>query len=88
MMSTCKFIISDSGGIQEEASFLKKKVIVCRKVTERLETVGKTSFMCKFPSELKGLFEQVNNNYISNYECPYGDGNTSNKIYEILKKKI
>lgn len=88
MMSTCKFIISDSGGIQEEASFLKKKVIVCRKVTERLETVGKTSFMCKFPYELKDLFEQVNNNYISNYECPYGDGNTSNKIYKILKKKI
>jgi UDP-N-acetylglucosamine 2-epimerase (non-hydrolysing) len=88
MISTCQFIISDSGGIQEEASFLKKKVIVCRKVTERLETVGKTSFMCKFPDELKSLFEQVKNDYISNYDCPYGDGNASNKIYEILKKKI
>ena len=88
MISTCRFIISDSGGIQEEASFLKKKVIVCRKVTERLETVGKTSFMCKFPSELKDLFKQIKDDYISNYDCPYGDGNASNKIYEILKKKI
>ena len=28
MISKCRFIISDSGGIQEEASFLKKKVIL------------------------------------------------------------
>lgn len=88
MISTCRFIISDSGGIQEEASFLKKKVIVCRKITERLETVGKTSFMCESPDKLKGLFELIKNSYISDYECPYGDGNASAKIYEILKNKI
>ena len=34
-----KLIITDSGGIQEEASFLNKKVIVCRKSTERPEGI-------------------------------------------------
>ena len=88
LISKCRFIISDSGGIQEEASFLKKKVIVCRKFTERIETINKTSFMCDSPEDLKGLFKKVKKEYISNYVCPYGDGNAANKIYKILKNKI
>ena len=50
---TCRFIISDSGGIQEEASFLNKKVIVCRKFTERTESIGGHSILCKSPGDLK-----------------------------------
>ena len=42
----CKFVISDSGGLQEECSYLNKKIIVCRKTTERPESIGTHSFMC------------------------------------------
>ena len=43
----CKFVISDSGGLQEECSYLNKKIIVCRKTTERPESIGTHSFMCE-----------------------------------------
>jgi UDP-N-acetylglucosamine 2-epimerase (non-hydrolysing) len=86
LIKKCKFIISDSGGIQEEASFLSKKVIVCRKITERTESIGNSSFLCDSPKKLKSIFNMINNDYILNYESPYGDGKSSEKIIEIIKK--
>ena len=59
-------IISDSGGLQEEASYFKKPIIVCRKVTERPESVGFTSFMCDSPTKLKQLFGKVINVKLEN----------------------
>ena len=85
MISNCRFIISDSGGIQEEASFLKKKVIVCRDNTERVATLNKNCFLCTKPSELRNLFNTIKDDYIVSEECPYGDGHSSDKIVEILK---
>jgi UDP-N-acetylglucosamine 2-epimerase (non-hydrolysing) len=85
LIKKCRLIISDSGGIQEEASFLRKKVIVCRKTTERVETIGKTSFLCEKPSELNLLFESLINNCESDFECPFGDGHSSEKVLSLLK---
>ena len=87
-ISKCRFLISDSGGIQEESSFLNKKVIVCRKITERPESVGKHSFMCEEPKDLKGLFYSLKDNYEVDLECPYGDGRSSERIVNYLKEKI
>ena len=84
-ISKCIFLISYSGGIQEESSFLNKKVIVCRKVTERPESVGKHSFMCGEPRNLKGSFYSLNENYEVDLDCPYGDGQSSKKIVNYLK---
>jgi len=84
---TCKTIITDSGGIQEESSFLKKKCIVCRKVSEKSEGVGTFAFMCEEPSKLKGIFDGIINSgeFIVQEQCPYGDGHAAEKIKEILK---
>ena len=84
-ISNCRFLISDSGGIQEESSFLNKKVIVCRKWTERKESVGTHSFLCEEPKKLKGIFNDVKNNFIVNQPSPYGDGFASKKILKILR---
>jgi len=84
IISTCRFIISDSGGIQEEASFLKKKVIVCRDKTERILTVGKNCFLCEDPSKLKNMVKDIKDNYKVNVECPYGDGHSSERIINII----
>jgi UDP-N-acetylglucosamine 2-epimerase (non-hydrolysing) len=88
LISKCRLIITDSGGIQEESSFLRKKCIVCRKTTERPEGLGEFSRLCADPSDLRGLFEWVNKgkNFIpdSKVPCPYGDGNASTKILKIL----
>lgn len=81
-----KIVITDSGGIQEECSFLKKKCLVCRKVTERPESLGLTSYLVKEPSELSELFDYHFTSYDEIIdECPYGDGKSSEKICKILK---
>ena len=87
LISDCRLLITDSGGIQEEASFLRKKCIVCRKVTEREESLGTFSFLAKKPSDLRYVFYEHINNFIpdSSHSCPYGDGQASQKIMEILK---
>lgn len=85
LMSKCKFIITDSGGLQEEGTFLNKKIIVCRDVTERPEGLNTGHLtLCKDPKELMGLVDAINRDYIIKEDCPYGDGNTATKVKEIL----
>lgn len=90
LMVECKFIITDSGGIQEEGCFLNKKIIVCRKSTERPEGIETGHlFICEDPSKLLDLFRQIDRSpWIKTYQnyCPYGDGHASEKILEILNK--
>lgn len=89
LLIKCRMVISDSGGIQEECSFFKKKVIVCRKITERPESVGTTSIMCSDPEKLVSLFTL--NNYqtdMSEHECPYGDGTSAKQIVDIFEREV
>ena len=81
----CRLVISDSGGLQEEGSFFNKKVIVCRETTERPEAI-KTGHLhlCKNPKNLKSIFNEINNNYTINEDCPYGDGKSSVNIKHYL----
>jgi|TARA_R100001460_G_scaffold73798_1_gene114695 UDP-N-acetylglucosamine 2-epimerase (non-hydrolysing) len=87
ILAKCKLVISDSGGLQEESSFLKKKIIVCRKTTERPE--GKESgqlSICESPDDLHGIFEKLIYNYEIDEDCPYGNGRSSEKIASILNE--
>jgi len=84
-LSKCKLIITDSGGLQEEASFYNKKVIVCRKTTER---PAKNQLIVENPNLLKTYFKKVIKNYKVSDPCPFGYGDASQKIYEVLIKKI
>ena len=87
-ISKCRFLISDSGGIQEESSFLNKKVIVCRKWTERTESIGVHSIMCESPDKLKKVFNIIKNDFRVNSPSAYGDGTAAKKILQILRSKI
>ena len=80
-----KLVITDSGGIQEECSFLNKKCLVCRKTTERPESLNLTSFIVDNPEKLKAIFEKHLLEFNVNLKSPYGDGYSSEKIVEILK---
>ena len=84
-IAKCRFIISDSGGIQEEASFFNKKVIVCRKQTERVATLNKNCFLCPEPEKLESMFYEMKDDYFLDMRCPYGDGDSSDKIVRILQ---
>jgi UDP-N-acetylglucosamine 2-epimerase (non-hydrolysing) len=63
LLIKCKLIITDSGGLQEEGSFLNKKIIVCRKVTERPEGIDTGHiYLSKTPDDLFNLFKSLINN--------------------------
>ena len=80
-----KLIITDSGGLQEEGSFFNKKVIVCRETTERPEAIDTGHLhLCKAPQQLKEVFDSLIKNYHITENCPYGDGNSSQKIIKYL----
>ena len=86
LMKQSRLIISDSGGIAEESSFLDKKMIVCREKTERPESLGTHSFLCPTPDKLEGMSDKLINNFEVNLPCPYGDGAAYKKIRNIFEK--
>jgi UDP-N-acetylglucosamine 2-epimerase (non-hydrolysing) len=88
ILAECRLVITDSGGIQEEASFLNKKVIVCRKFTERTESLNTHSFLCSAPARLNNLFNTHINSFKIRKKSPYGDGKSSKKIISIFKKIV
>jgi len=84
-LSKCRFVISDSGGIQEEAAHLKKFCIVCRENTERSEGLYLFSRLCPVPKGLYAAFKEVRDNYkVPSVGCPYGDGFSGERVANIL----
>ena len=86
-LSRCSYVITDSGGIQEEASFLRKPCLVCRKETERVEGLDNFSLLCRDPSSVENTFKKLNELKLEG-ECPYGTGRSCEKIIKILGKII
>lgn len=92
LMMNAKIILTDSGGVQEEAPSLGKPVLVMRENTERPEavTAGTVKLVGtdkqKIISEVSRLIDdkKVYNN-MANAVNPYGDGLASKRILKILK---
>jgi UDP-N-acetylglucosamine 2-epimerase (non-hydrolysing) len=85
ILKDCRFVITDSGGIQEEASFLNKRIIICRETTEREECLDNHGILCMSPSDLNSHVKSIINNYEVNAPCPFGNGTSSQIIAKILK---
>ena len=91
MLNQSYLIITDSGGVQEEAPSLKKPVLVTREVTERQEAVeeGTVKLVGTNKEEiLKQAFllldnHQVYQNMVGT-KNPYGDGTASKQIVKAL----
>ncbi|MCI4458145.1 MAG: UDP-N-acetylglucosamine 2-epimerase (non-hydrolyzing) [Thermocrinis sp.] len=83
-------IISDSGGIQEEACTLKKPLLITRNVSERMEVVdvGLGKVVGTDNRNIVREFENIYRNleYYQNlaFENPYGDGKASERIKNFL----
>lgn len=88
-------IMTDSGGIQEEAPSLGKPVLVLRKKTERIEGI-KAKTLKLIGTNEENIYNSVKqlltnrNDYIqmSKASNPYGDGNASKYIVDIIVKKF
>lgn len=80
-------IITDSGGIQEETTFLNKKCLTLRDNTERPITITEgTNKLVELDYKIivKNLFIE---DYKNNINIKYWDGDSSKRIYEILHDK-
>lgn len=88
-------ILTDSGGIQEEAPSLGKPVLVLRDTTERPEGIRAGTLKLATTKEDKIytlltelLQNQEEYNRMSKASNPYGDGTTSQKITDIIIEKL
>ena len=93
LMNNSYFVLTDSGGVQEEAPSLGKPVLVLRDITERMEGVDAGTAKLVGTNEdmifnhTKNLLEKVSiYNEMAQKNNPYGDGKSAKKIVEILKK--
>ena len=93
LMNRSKIIITDSGGVQEEAPSLGKPVLVMRDTTERPEAVEAGTVLLVGTNEelivseaLNLLNNKCNFEKMSKLHNPYGDGLASKRIVEFIKK--
>lgn len=87
LMKRCALIVTDSGGIQEEAPSLGKPVLVMRDKTERVEALGRGSrlvgasgegLLRALPAALAGTLRPKGRN-------PFGDGRASARIVAAIR---
>jgi UDP-N-acetylglucosamine 2-epimerase (non-hydrolysing) len=95
LMSRCHLILTDSGGIQEEAPSFNKPVLVLRETTERPEVIevgaGRivgtdTERIVRMASQL--LTDDLEYEAMSSAENPFGDGHAAERIVDILEQRL
>ena len=95
LMSRSFLILTDSGGIQEEAPSLGKPVLVMRDTSERMEAVDSGTVKL-VGADAENIYKEtanlINNTEqyqaMINKENPYGDGTASAKIKQFLDKEL
>lgn len=93
LMERSYLVLTDSGGIQEEAPSLGKPVLVMREVTERVEGIREGSAVLvgtdrnKIVTETSRLLtDRDAYNAMARARNPYGDGHAADRIIEVLSK--
>lgn len=94
LLERCLFTLTDSGGIQEEASALARPVLVLREQTERQELVEAGGALCvgtlahpivELASEL--LQDPMLRTAMQLPRSPFGDGQAARRIAEVLSEQ-
>lgn len=91
LMSKCRFICTDSGSMQEEAPAIHIPCITVRYVTDRPESVEAGANVLAPPKNAQTILDaadyvEKNHEKMSAAKCPYGDGNSSQLIFDALEK--
>ena len=94
-MKQAHFILTDSGGVQEEAPALAKPVLVLRDETERPEAVAAgvvrvigTQFERIVAESIRLLDDSAHYAAMAHGVSPYGDGHAAERIVAVLKKDL
>lgn len=95
LLQNCHLVLTDSGGVQEEAPSLGKPVLVLRDVTERPEGVeaGINFIVGTNQNKILEMASRFINdgeyyNRVAQRSNPYGDGRASERIIELLVKRF
>ncbi|HNP24055.1 MAG TPA: UDP-N-acetylglucosamine 2-epimerase (non-hydrolyzing) [Panacibacter sp.] len=95
LMDQCHFVITDSGGIQEEAPTLGKPVLVIRDITEREEGIAAGTALLvgtskeRIVAEATKLIDDAESyKKMSKAVNPYGTGDSATQIVKILLKEL
>ncbi|MDR7142218.1 non-hydrolyzing UDP-N-acetylglucosamine 2-epimerase [Rhizobium sp. BE258] len=93
LLQHCHIVLTDSGGIQEEAPSLGKPVLVMRDVTERPEAVDAGTVrlvgadQARIVTELSALLDDAEHyQAMAHAHNPYGDGNACERIVTHLRE--
>ncbi|MGH9267696.1 MAG: UDP-N-acetylglucosamine 2-epimerase, partial [Acidimicrobiales bacterium] len=87
-------LVSDSGGVQEEASVVKRPVVVVRRSTERPEVMGTFAVLVPDPAAIGraarrwlGQLEKAHRE-LAGLASPYGDGRASERCVDHLSRAL
>ncbi len=94
LLAECALAVSDSGGVQEEVSVVKRPMVVVRNSTERPEVLG-TFATLRRPGEgiVKAIREIVDSlddvhSRLAHTPTPYGDGTASRQSVNLIKRLL
>ncbi|MDP7019203.1 MAG: UDP-N-acetylglucosamine 2-epimerase (non-hydrolyzing) [Pirellulaceae bacterium] len=96
LLRECQFVLTDSGGLQEEAPSLGKPVLVLRETTERPEAIEAGGAIIvghderKITSHMEALADPRSDLYRSMQaaENPFGDGQAGLRIARIIRRRL
>ena len=94
LIAECALLVSDSGGIQEEATVLRRPLIVVRRSTERPEALGGFAVLVepgpaigqharRLLSDLPGVRREL-----EGLQSPFGDGQASARIEALVRERF
>jgi UDP-N-acetylglucosamine 2-epimerase (non-hydrolysing) len=94
LLSRCHFVLTDSGGVQEEAPALGKPVLVMRNTTERPEGVDAGTALLVgtaaeriFGEAQRLLDDRRHYQQMSRAHNPFGDGKASRRIVDVIAQE-
>jgi UDP-N-acetylglucosamine 2-epimerase (non-hydrolysing) len=93
LMAHCRLVLTDSGGVQEEAPSLGKPVLVMRDTTERPEGIEAGTALLTGPNATsiieqatRLLSDEAAYRAMANATNPYGDGHAAERIVERIRR--
>lgn len=87
VIARAAFIISDSGGLQEEAACFNKRILIMRKVTERPEVVD-MGLGLTAGAKIEKFIEWAKSPVPTMTQSPYGKGRAAEAIVRVLEKNL
>ena len=94
LLAECALAVSDSGGVQEEVSVVKRPMVVVRNSTERPEVLGTFAALRKPGEHIGKAVTQIvdsleeTHRHLTDTPTPYGDGTASERSVTLIERLI